>query len=77
MVRIFDSIDQELLSALCAILRVSRRLDFCVGYLNLRGWHSIDDLLKQTVGKAVMVNTLVYTSHHSAHLPSSALLLAV
>lgn len=37
MARIFDNIDLDLLGALRATMQVSKRSDFCVGYLNLLG----------------------------------------
>ena len=55
MARIFDNIEQDLLAALRATLAVSKRADFCVGYLNLRGWQAVDDLVQPWQAQAGQV----------------------
>jgi superfamily II DNA or RNA helicase len=48
--RIFDNIDQHLLTALCETIDLSYRGDFCVGYLNLRGWSTLAPCIEQWAG---------------------------
>jgi superfamily II DNA or RNA helicase len=50
MPTIYDNIEQKLLEGLKESLRVSHRGDFCVGYLNLRGWTGLADEVEQFEG---------------------------
>ena len=50
MPQIFDNIDLKFHPALEQALRASDRADFCVGYLNLRGWRSIADCVDAWAG---------------------------
>ena len=64
MARIFDNIDQDLLSALRATMQVSKRSDFCVGYLNLRPFRESDNMWLENIniGGSVSLGSQVYVS---------------
>ena len=50
MPQVLDNIEESLLPALRRMLEVAQRADFCIGYFNLRGWRTIDDLVEQWAG---------------------------
>ena len=50
MPRIFDNIEQSLLPELKKTLNGAIRADFCVGYVNLRGWQKLQDEVEKFEG---------------------------
>jgi hypothetical protein len=50
MPEIFDNIDKKLLEDLKAKIDDAYRVDFCVGYFNLRGWRLIEDKIGDLTG---------------------------
>lgn len=54
MPTIYDNIEKSLTDGLNAILDVSRRADFCVGYFNLRGWKEVCDNVDKLPGDSVL-----------------------
>ncbi|KJR41947.1 helicase, partial [Candidatus Magnetoovum chiemensis] len=50
MPKIYDNIENNLLTALRNTIDVAYRSDFCVGYFNLRGWKGIADKIDNFKG---------------------------
>jgi len=56
MPKIYDNIENQLSKGLKETLTLSNRVDFCVGYFNLRGWHEIADKIDTLDGMSVNEN---------------------
>ena len=53
MPKIYDNIENFLTKGLNQTLELSQRADFCVGYLNLRGWKEVADKIDSLSGMTV------------------------
>jgi ribosomal protein L21 len=58
MPKIYDNIENQLSQGLSDTLKLSKRVDFCVGYFNLRGWHERADKLDDLSGMSVDENNI-------------------
>jgi len=53
MPKIYDNIENHLVVGLNDTIDVSQRVDFCVGYFNLRGWHHITEKIDLLPGAII------------------------
>ncbi len=51
MPKIYDNVEEKLLDGLRNVIDGAYRADFCIGYLNLKGWGKLADLTKNFQGK--------------------------
>lgn len=58
MPTIYDNIDKKLIDTLNDRIKESKRVDFCVGYFNLRGWKQISNSIDLLVGDTVEENNV-------------------
>jgi superfamily II DNA or RNA helicase len=63
MPKIIDNIDFFLTKELNENLKVSKRVDCCVGYFNLRGWREIADNIDKLTGEVVVEKEEQYTRY--------------
>lgn len=67
MPRIFDNIELKLLPLLQETLKDAKRADFCVGYLNLRGWQQLDRFMRQFSGRDAGCGRLIVGMQKPPH----------
>lgn len=60
MPKIYDNIENLLIDGLADTLEVSKRLDCCVGYFNLRGWKEVADYIDLLPGEKIIESSGAY-----------------
>ena len=60
MPKIYDNIENDFSSGLKEHLKSAFRVDYCVGYFNIRGWKSVADEIDKLQGAEVRENNLTF-----------------
>ena len=78
MANIYDNIESKFVNGLQDLITDVgiKRVDFCVGYFNLRGWNLVVNQIDQIPGEYVYENDkqmkswyVVYILHHKFQMP--------
>lgn len=63
MPTIYDNIEKKFADGVLQHIKNAKRVDYCVGYFNIRGWNTVVSQIDQLEGMEVKENGKTYTRY--------------